>query len=52
MRVLVTGGAGYIGCLVVDELLKKNHQPVVFDMFNWGRESLEPFGDRIEIIKG
>ena len=29
MRVLVTGGAGYIGCLVVDELLKKDHKPVV-----------------------
>ena len=52
MRVLVTGGAGYIGCHVVEELLKKNHLPVVFDTFYWGRDSIEPFLDRIEIIEG
>ncbi len=52
MKVLVTGGAGYIGCLVVDELLKHNHQPKVFDLFNWGKESIEPFMDQIEIYEG
>lgn len=52
MKVLVTGGAGYIGCLVVEELLNRNHQPVVFDLFNWGKESLEPFLEKIEIIEG
>lgn len=52
MRVLVTGGAGYIGSLVVEELLNHNHRPVVFDLFNWGRESIEPFEDRIEIYEG
>ena len=43
MRILVTGGAGYIGSLVVEELLKSGHEPVVFDLFNWGKESIEPF---------
>ena len=52
MRVLVTGGAGYIGCVVVDELLRRNHHPVVFDLFNWGKESLQPFVERIEMIEG
>ena len=52
MRVLVTGGAGYIGCQVVEELLKNNHSPVVFDTFYWGKDSLEPFLDKIEIIEG
>lgn len=52
MRVLVTGGAGYIGCLVVDELLKRNHLPLVFDTFYWGKESLEPVRDKIDIIEG
>ena len=51
MRVLVTGGAGYIGCLVVQELLRKNHVPVVFDAFYWGKESLKTVTDRIEIIE-
>ncbi len=31
MRVLVTGGAGYIGSVVVEELLKDNHEVVVYD---------------------
>ncbi len=52
MRVLVTGGAGYIGSLVVEELLKRNHKPVVFDLFNWGREAIEPFEDKVECIEG
>lgn len=52
MKVLVTGGAGYIGVSVVEELLKNNHNPVVFDTFYWGKEALEPFFDRIEIIEG
>ena len=52
MRVMVTGGAGYIGCLVVEELLRSNYKPVVFDTFYWGKESLEPFLDNIELIEG
>lgn len=52
MRVLVTGGAGYIGCHVVAELLHRDHKPVVFDQFYWGKESLDPFSGKIDIIEG
>ena len=31
MRVLVTGGAGYIGSVVTEELVKDGHEPVVYD---------------------
>lgn len=31
MRILVTGGAGYIGSVVTEELVKDGHQPVVYD---------------------
>jgi nucleoside-diphosphate-sugar epimerase len=52
MRVLVTGGAGYIGNNVVEELLKRGHSPIVLDANYWGMESLKPFENKIEIIKG
>ncbi|MFB6357410.1 MAG: NAD-dependent epimerase/dehydratase family protein [bacterium] len=52
MKVLVTGGAGYIGNLVVEELLDRGHDPAVFDQFYWGKESLEPFIDDVELING
>lgn len=43
MRVLVTGGAGYIGSVIVEELLRAGHQPVVYDSFVKGHhEALAP----------
>ena len=43
MKVLVIGGAGYIGSHVVKELMKKNHEVVVFDNLSSGlRENLFP----------
>jgi len=41
MRVLVTGGAGYIGSHTVLELIEQGHEPVVLDnLVNSSRESL------------
>jgi UDP-glucose 4-epimerase len=42
-RVLVTGGAGYIGSVVADALLRSGHDVVVFDSLIKGhREALRP----------
>lgn len=54
MRVLVTGGAGYIGSFVVEELLNDGHDVRVLDNFLFGDEALSPFRDneRLEIVEG
>lgn len=34
MKVLVTGGAGFIGLHTVEELIKSGHSPVIFDHYD------------------
>jgi UDP-glucose 4-epimerase len=36
MKVLVTGGAGYIGSVVVEQLIKHGHEAVVYDNLSKG----------------
>ena len=43
MRVLVTGGAGYIGSVITERLMERGDAPVVFDNFSQGHhDSLRP----------
>ncbi|HEX8710185.1 MAG TPA: UDP-glucose 4-epimerase GalE [Pyrinomonadaceae bacterium] len=39
MRVLVTGGAGYIGSVVTEELVKDGHETVVYDSLYKGHRA-------------
>ncbi len=38
MRYLVTGGAGFIGSNIVDELVRRGHGVVVLDDLSSGKE--------------
>jgi len=49
MNILVTGGAGYIGSVVVEECLRGGHNPVVYDNLVKGhRESVAAEAEFIE----
>ncbi len=50
MRYLVTGGAGFIGSNIVDELVRRGHSVVVLDDFSAGKhENLAKTARRIEL---
>ena len=43
MKILVTGGAGYIGAVVVEQLVAEGEEVIVFDDLSLGhREAVEP----------
>ena len=49
MNILITGGAGYIGSVVVEECLRGGHNPVVYDNLVKGhRESVAAEAEFIE----
>ncbi|HEX8728185.1 MAG TPA: UDP-glucose 4-epimerase GalE [Ktedonobacterales bacterium] len=50
MRTLVTGGAGYIGSVIVEELQRAGHIPVVYDSFEKGHRAALPEG--IAVVEG
>tara|TARA_B100000745_G_scaffold94870_1_gene59935 strand:+ start:5405 stop:6388 length:984 start_codon:yes stop_codon:yes gene_type:complete len=51
-RVLVTGGAGFIGSEVVSQLLEKKSLVTVFDNFSSGKRQYLPKSKQLKIIKG
>jgi UDP-glucose 4-epimerase len=50
MKILVTGGAGYIGGTVAGLLAEKGHKAVVFDNLSHSRRELVPAG--VDFVEG
>jgi nucleoside-diphosphate-sugar epimerase len=50
--ILVTGGAGYIGCVAVRQLLAKGEALRVYDKLYFGAEGLDEVADSVEIVQG
>lgn len=54
MKILVTGAAGYIGSILVPELLKNNHGVIAIDNFMYNQTSLLDccHSERLIIVRG
>ena len=50
---LITGGAGFIGSHLAEELLRRGEEVRILDNFSTGkRENIELLGDRVELLEG
>ncbi len=48
MKILITGGAGYIGSKLAFELIKKGHEVTIFDNLRYGQRSLTRLDNVLE----
>ena len=52
MKVLLIGGAGYVGSVLTEELLERGYSVKIFDRFFFGGSGIERLKDRVEIVRG
>lgn len=54
MKILVTGGAGYVGTSLIPQLLEKGYQVTIFDNLMFGADPILPFfrNPLFDFVKG
>ena len=52
MRVLLTGGSGYLGSILTRKLLKKGYRVRILDNFLFGKCSIKDLDKKLEILEG
>jgi len=50
-KIFVTGGAGYVGSVLVPQLLAKGHQVKVFDLYMYGERVLDRVKDHPGLVQ-
>ena len=54
MKILVTGGSGYLGSILTRKLLANGHHVRILDNFLFGKDSIKDIKNnkKLEIIEG
>lgn len=50
-KVLITGGGGYIGVVLAEELLNKGYEVKLLDTFWWGMDPIKDIKNDVEIVQ-
>ncbi len=51
-KILLVGGAGYVGAVLAEELLERGYAVKVLDRLYYGQDGLRDIRDRVELIVG
>ena len=51
-KILLVGGAGYVGAVLAEELLERGYAVKVFDRLYYGQDGLRHIRDRVELVVG
>ena len=51
-KIFITGGAGYVGSRLVEDLVENNYDVTIFDTLYYGDKHLNHLSEKITVIKG